>query len=155
MHMRRFLNPTVSDRLLTPELIPPQRLLPQTLPPVITPAVVKSCHQLTSGKTKDGQGQDRHDLNSGRLRLWFGYIHFHLLPAFAAVKQQSGCFSTGQDPCQEEATIGTDNPSLICANYTTLCFIFQYLIAAPFISFPVNKHYPKSENLYYRVVSGS
>lgn len=98
-------------------------------------------------KTKDDQGQDRNDLNSGRLRLWFGNIYGNLLSALAAVQQQSGSPCTGQRPRQEEAAIRTGKPSLICFHFTIHISFLQLFLSSFLKSFQLINTTP-SQNLY-------
>ena len=71
------------------------------------------------GKSKRRPASRSSNLNTGRLRLWFGNIYGDLLSALAAVQQQSGSSCAGQRPRQEETAIRTSKPSLICFHFTT------------------------------------
>ena len=72
------------------------------------------------------------DLNTGRLRLWFGNIYGNLLSALAAIQQQTGGIRTGKHPRQEEAAIRTGKPPLICFHFT-IHFRFLQLFPASFL----------------------
>lgn len=78
------------------------------------------CHGYTSReKRKDGQGQDHHDLNAGRLKALFCNIHSNRFPALAAVKHQSGCVATRHQASQEVTTSGTNKSLQVCSYFTT------------------------------------